>query len=248
MTAGVSVLTPVHRPQRRHLAELHVSLQAQVGVEWEWLIQVDGGPSLQSRIPAAIRHDPRVSLEANGRWFGQAVTRNLALVRARHALLQTVDADDILLPGALARAAACLAAEPDVGLVFGRTLELTAGGRLRLAKNPYPPGRLAPGRLAHDWERRGGSCSIVVGSVMWRTACVLAHNGWPASVAGTDVLLLLAVSQTNAVRCLEEPTYVYRSHADQIHRTPLRFAMRPHYRALARGMLAARADAAPLGD
>jgi glycosyltransferase involved in cell wall biosynthesis len=238
----VSVVTPVRRPVGRYLSELHESLDAQVGVDWEWVIQVDGGRSLLRRIPVAIRDDGRVAIEANGRWFGQAVTHNLALVRVRHPALQTVDADDLLLPGALAARAAALAAEPDLGLVFGRTWELTPNGEHGPAKNPYPPGRLPPGRLMDDWERRGGSCSIVVASAMGRTVCVRAAGGWPASVAGLDVLLLLAVASVPPARHLDCDTYLYRTHAAQVHRSPTRFATRPHYRALARQMIAARAE------
>jgi glycosyltransferase involved in cell wall biosynthesis len=236
------VLTPVYRPIGRYLTELHASLVAQVGVEWEWIIQVDGGPSLLRRLPAAILADPRVDARANGRWLGQAVSRNLALARVRHPLLQTADADDVLLPGALAAAASELDRESDLGIVFGRTRSLAMDGVFGVGKNPYPPGRIAPGVLARDWERRGGSCSIVVGSVMWRTSCVCAEGGWPAAVAGTDVLLLLAVASLYPAHCLDRDTYVYRSHPGQVHRTPLRYLTRPQYRALARRMLAARDD------
>lgn len=242
-TPRVSVLTPVHRPVPRYLDELHASLDAQTGVRWEWLVQVDGGRSALRRLPSAMRRDPRVALEANGRWFGQAVTRNLALVRASHPLLQTVDADDVLLPGALAAGAHALHEEADLALVFGRTWEVAPDGSRTPGKNLYSPGRLTPGVLQRDWEARGGSCSIVVASAMWRTSALLAQCGWPASIAGTDVILLLAVAQRHPVRCLDSDTYLYRSHAAQLHRSPLRFAMRPKYRELARRMLAAREPA-----
>lgn len=239
----VSVLTPVHRPVPRFLDELHRALDGQDGVEWEWVVQVDGGESALRRIPAGMRRDGRVAVEANGRWFGQAVTRNLALVRAAHPLLQTVDADDLLLPGALAAGAVALEQEPDLALVFGRTWEIGRHERRTPGKNLYPPGRLEAGVLPQDWESRGGSCSIVVASAMWRTSALDAQSGWPASIAGSDVILLLAVSQAHPARVLDSDTYLYRSHPDQIHRSPLRFAMRSHYRDLARRMLTARGPA-----
>jgi glycosyltransferase involved in cell wall biosynthesis len=235
----ISVLTPVHRPEPRYLAQLHESLDAQTGVTWEWVIQIDGGRSLMRRVPRDVRADGRVTLDANGRWLGQAVTRNIALARVRHPYMQTVDADDLLLPGALETAGRALAGDTDLGLVFGRTLRLRRDGGRVPAKNPYPPGRLEPGRLARDWHRRGGSCPIVVGSVMWRTACVDAQGGWPALVAGMDVVLLLRVANAAPASCIDADTYLYRSHEAQVHRSALRFAMRPHYRVLARRMLAA---------
>ena len=236
----VSVLTPVHQPVPRYLDELHASLDAQAGVEWEWLVQLDGSRSGLKRVPRSMLDDPRVALEVNGRWLGQAVTRNLALLRASSPLLQTVDADDLLLPGALGAGAAALDAETDLAFAFGRTWTVTADGRRGPGKNLYPPGRLEPGVLERDWEARGGSCSIVVASVMWRTAALHAQCGWPASIAGTDVILLLAVAQTRPARCLPTDTYLYRSHPAQLHRSPLRLAMRPKYRELARRMLSAR--------
>lgn len=194
----------MHRPDPTYLAQLHESLDAQSGVTWEWAIQIDGGRSLMRRVPGDIRADGRVTLDNNGRWFGQAVTRNLALARVKHPLLQTVDADDLLLPGALAVAARALTADAELALAFGRTLRLRPDGARVPGKNPYPPGRLEPGRLARDWHRRGGSCPIVVGSVMWRTACVDAQGGWPALVAGMDVLLL-CVWQVPLQRAVSTP-------------------------------------------
>jgi glycosyltransferase involved in cell wall biosynthesis len=242
MTAPVhvSVMTPVYRPVGRYLAELHASLDRQAGVAWEWIVQVDGGRSALRQVPAAIRRDPRVSLDANGRWFGQSVTRNLALERVRNPLLQTVDADDLLLPGALATSAAALVAEPDLALVFGRTWELAADHGMQPGKNLYRPGRIEPGVFLRDWEQRGGSCSIVVGSAMWRTACIDAQGGWPATVAGMDVMLLLAVAETHPARCLDHDSYVYRCHPGQVHRTRTRLVMRPHYKGLVRRMVAGR--------
>jgi glycosyltransferase involved in cell wall biosynthesis len=242
MAAAVSVLTPVGRPHPGYLSELHASLCAQDDVDWEWVIQLDGEASLVDELPEPIRADPRVAPEANGRWLGQAVTRNLALVRTRHRLLQTVDADDVLEPGALARGAEALCAHPDAGFAFGRTRDLQPDGELTEGKNVYAPGWIAPGVLAADWERRGGSCSIVVPSVMWRTAAVEREAGWAASAAGLDVLLLLAVSAREPAVCLDCYTYRYRQHDDQTSRSALRHEMRPRYRELARRMLAARAE------
>lgn len=238
----VSVLTPAHRPVDEYLLELHASLDAQEGVEWEWVLQLDGDGSLLDAIPEAIRSDERVAVQANGRWLGQSVTRNLGLVRTRHPYLQTVDADDVLEPGALETAAAALEAEPDAALAFGRTRDIAPDGTLVEGKNLYPPGLIPPEVFARDWELRGGSCSVVMPSIMWRTAAVDAACGWPASVAGMDVLLLLAVTSSRPAICLDRYTYRYRQHPEQVHRSALRFEMRPSYRALARRMLAARRD------
>jgi glycosyltransferase involved in cell wall biosynthesis len=244
---GVSIVTPVNRPVPRYLAELHASLDGQDEVEWEWVVQLDGDAALIDLVPAGILGDPRVRLEANGRWLGQAVTRNLALVRTSHRLLQTVDADDTLEPGALAAGVEAMAARPDVALVFGRTRNLMPDGALVEGKNPYPPGPIAPGRLGADWERRDGSCPIVVPSVMWRTAAVEAEGGWAASAAGEDVLLLLAVNSWHPALCLDRYTYRYRQHPEQTHRGALREEMRPRYRDLARRMLGARRGVRPDG-
>jgi len=170
-------------------------------------MQLDRGGSLIEHVPEDIRGDDLVKLEANGRWVRQSLTRQPG---ARPDRLPTPGHGRRRRPApldALGRRVEAMDGHPDVALVFGRTRDLAPDGELVEAKNLYPPGRIAPGVWGADWERRGGSCSIVVPTVMGGRPPSDSERGWPASVAGMDVLLLPAVSSESgaAPRSLHVP-------------------------------------------
>lgn len=78
----VSIITALADRPAPRLPEIHAVLTA-APEEWEWLLQLDGDAETASTLPAAIRDDPRVAIERNGRQLGIAATRNGALARAR---------------------------------------------------------------------------------------------------------------------------------------------------------------------
>ncbi len=77
----------------------------------------DASLALARRLAAA---DPRVAVIAHPTNRGPVETFNDGLERAQGQYLVSLDADDLLTPGSLARAVALLEAEPDVGMVYGR--------------------------------------------------------------------------------------------------------------------------------
>src|ERR1039458_5787847 len=92
----ISVITPTHKPEAPYLEEAYEGLCAQ-DVNWEWVLQFDGE---RWDMPSYLLGDDRVRLECNGKHLGVAMTRNRACVRARGELVQVLDSDDVLLPGA----------------------------------------------------------------------------------------------------------------------------------------------------
>lgn len=127
MTEIISVITPVHAPSIPYLAEAYESLAAQelpAGWEWQWLVQDDGRCD---EIAKDLPSDPRIS-HGTGRVSGPAITRNMALARAEGSLVRVLDADDKLLPGALARNIEALTERPEIGWTTSRVLDLMAGG------------------------------------------------------------------------------------------------------------------------
>ncbi len=97
----ISVLTAAHSSTADYIEEATESLRNQTlpyGWALEWIVQEDGAnPSLGDK----LRRWDAVNYAANGRRLGITPTRNLALSRASGVLTQTLDADDLLLPGAL---------------------------------------------------------------------------------------------------------------------------------------------------
>ena len=111
----ISVITAAHWSTADYIEEAMESLRGQVlppGWNLEWIVQEDGAnPSLGDK----LRRWDAVSYAANGRQLGIAFTWNLALSRAAGVLTQTLDADDLLLPGALAALIPLFAADPSSG-------------------------------------------------------------------------------------------------------------------------------------
>ena len=71
--------------------------------------------------------DPRISA-GSGRRSGEAVTRTLCLSRATGELIKVLDADDQLMPGALARDIDVLSKHADIGWTTYRVLDLLPDG------------------------------------------------------------------------------------------------------------------------
>jgi glycosyltransferase involved in cell wall biosynthesis len=119
MTQGVphvSVLMPF-RDAAATVEEAAASILSQEGVSLE-LVAVndasrDGGPE---RMQAMARRDPRLVLvQGQGRGIVDALARGLAA--ARGDVLARMDADDVALPGRLARQSRALATDPRLGAV-----------------------------------------------------------------------------------------------------------------------------------
>jgi hypothetical protein len=95
----LSVITAVHPPHVSWLASCGDAVLSQAlpaGWELEWCIQLDDGAE-------ATIDDPRVRCAANNSRLGAAQSRNLAIARSRGDVLMHLDADDVLLAGALGR-------------------------------------------------------------------------------------------------------------------------------------------------
>ena len=212
-TPDVSILTAVYKP--RYLAESWDSVRTQEGVSWEWVVQVDGDPAdIEAWLPADMRADERVHVQAAGH-FGIAATRNLALIRTRAPFVQTLDHDDVLLPGALATLAEALRADPELAFVFGDHVNLMPDGSLerRPDARRIPPGRIEPGVITERW--RMGPHGMVPNTTMWRKEYLYAYGGWTALPVGDDYGVLFAVADRHPTAYVDEEVMHYRRYPEQ---------------------------------
>ncbi len=100
------------------------SVLAQTYPEWELILVDDGSRAEEAREARAVaaRLGPRARILAHddGGTHGASATRNLGLGAARGAYLALLDADDIWLPGKLARQVDILARQPQAAMTFAR--------------------------------------------------------------------------------------------------------------------------------
>ncbi len=119
----VSVVVPCFR-YGRFLPACVGSILAQEGVDVRVLVIDDASPDdsfeIAQRLAAA---DERVTVRRHATNQGHIATYNEGLLEwADGDYSVLISADDLLVPGALARATAVMEARPDVGLVYGRAV------------------------------------------------------------------------------------------------------------------------------
>ncbi len=214
----ISILTAVYAPVAQFLSETIANVTTQLlprGWTAEWIVQEDGEhPALADRF-AGIDF---VRYEANGRRMPLSLTRNLALSRVRGELVQVLDSDDILLPGALATLIPAFD-HPRIQWAVGQADDLLPTGERR----PFPPAvplGLLPAGLVNDWAiDHGGNWPIHCAGLMIRTDALRALGGWVGIPTDDDVAMFAALCELTDGYHLPNVTWLYRQHANQMHRS-----------------------------
>jgi glycosyltransferase involved in cell wall biosynthesis len=210
---GVSVITAVHPDKVSFLSEAYASVVAQQGVDWTWLLQIDGRGA---EIPVSLERDARVHIAATGVSMGTAATRNRALLRVETPLTVNLDADDLLEPGALAVLGEAVSRRRSIGFVWGDVVDFAPDGSSELAKkgSPYPLGCISPGVIEAHWLKTG-SDGLFFSGICWRTDVLLEVGGWSALPGMEDTDLVLAASHKYAGFRIPDVVQRYRIHRDQ---------------------------------
>ncbi|MGH3754141.1 MAG: glycosyltransferase family 2 protein [Pseudonocardiaceae bacterium] len=214
----VSILTAAYAPTAKYLPETIASVREQIlptGWRLEWIVQEDG---VDPRLADHVDELPYVRYQANNTRLGLSQTRNLGLSRAIGDLVQVLDHDDVLLPGALATLVSRFVDYP-IHWAIGQADDLTPDGTRVAYQSALPYGVLLAGRVNAWATDHGGNWPIHCAGLMIRTDHLRALGGWVASPADDDVAMFAALSElTNGYN---EPTvtWLYRHHAEQTHRT-----------------------------
>ncbi|MFI5779427.1 glycosyltransferase family 2 protein [Nocardia sp. NPDC051570] len=216
----VEVLTAVHGAYAHFLPDTWRSLCAQTYPDWLWLIQIDGSATtvVPELIACGAADDPRVRLAFNGTREGPAITRNVALGRARAPLVQNLDADDQLEPTALETLVAALNTHPAAGFAIGVARDLLYSGELVEFPLPFPPGLLPRGALLEAWVTEPDDYRLPVhpAGTMWRRHLLLTAGGWAGLRNMEDTGLLMAASALAPCALVDRVTLRYRKHRAQI--------------------------------
>jgi len=228
----LSILTATHAQPDSYLPETAASVAVQdlpAGWELEWIVQEDGASPAAGDLLAQM---PHVRYEANHAQLGPAVTRNLALARARGSLVQLLDHDDLLLPGALATLIPLFLEHP-IHWAVGQADDLLPDGTRRSYRSALPYGAIAPG-LVNQWATaHEANWPIHCAGLMLRTTTLRALGGWIAAPSDDDIVMFAAVSQITTGYNEPTLTWLYRQHANQIHRSSTWQARSAHGRRIA---------------
>jgi Glycosyl transferase family 2 len=206
----ISVITAVHGATVGHLPTAYASLAGQElppGWTWEWLVQEDGQTGLLHGSPVTSI-DLRVRTGA-GPAGGPGVARTLALARATGSLIRVLDADDLLMPGALARDIEALTSS-EHGFITSAALDLLPSGALVSPPVPYPAGPLVRGTVLRYWRENAYGLPVHPATLCIRRDLLLALGGWMALPASEDTGLLIAANSISDGYHLGEPSLQYR--------------------------------------
>lgn len=157
MTNGFLIVTPVLDGwPRLRAAVASVAAQREAGVVVRHVVQLHPASSDASRAWLERQAGLDLRVEAD-RGLYDAIARGFQ--GAEEPYLGWLNADEQLLPGTLARAAAAFEAHPDAGVVFGDYLLLDASGHPRAARREIP---------ARRWYLRHGVNSILSCATFFR--------------------------------------------------------------------------------
>jgi len=211
----VSVITPVLPAHSTWLTDTWHSLQQQeFGVEhpWEWLVQRDGPEPLKEPLP----DDGRIHQHTNPVSFGPALSRTLALARARGQFVKVLDADDLLTPGQLGREVALFQSHPGVGWITSAALDLLPDGTWAAPEWQQPEGAIPIGSVASWWREHGRQPPVHPASLCVRRDLLRALGGWMALPASEDTGLLLALNAVAEGWHLGQTGLFYRKWSPQL--------------------------------
>lgn len=218
----ISVLTPVHVPGAGYLSQTAECVLAQELPEgWglEWVVQGNSAKSdiIDSRLPK----DERIKVEYNGKELALALNRNLALLRCTGSLVRSLDADDVLLPGALKKQIEIMVKKPTMHWVGTQANDLHSDGSHHPFPADIPFGYITPGFI-NDWVfENDGNWPIHAGGLMYRAATLRAFGGWGALPFDDDLLLFSSISELFDGWFDEEVTWLYRIHVAQTVKSTL---------------------------
>jgi hypothetical protein len=218
--ALVTAVIPAYN-YARYLGECAASVLTQRDVDVRIIIvddcSTDDTPLVTAQLADA---DHRVSVIRNEPNLGHIPSVNLALNHVETEYVVKLDADDLLAPGALARATALLEARPEVGFVYGRPRHFTGAV-------PRPVDRRArswtvwPGAAWVARLCRGGTNVISQPEVVIRTDALRRVLPIRAELPHTsDLHLWMQLASIRDVGRVNGPVQAcYRVHEASLQRT-----------------------------
>lgn len=219
MNRIISVVTPVHTDGAKYLREAYASVRDErtrlpAGWEIQWLVQEDGTTG------KPLRELPNESWISTGMASkgGAGVARTMSLARATGELVRTLDADDVIMPGGLARDINAMEEHPTAGWCVSAGLDLLPDGSL--VPGPYDPpeGPLSYEELVTAYSE--DVFPILAQHLTVRTPLLHAVGAWPALPAWETMATVLCCAAVSDGWMISEPGGIYRKHPGQTTSQP----------------------------
>ncbi|HWI06324.1 MAG TPA: glycosyltransferase [Solirubrobacteraceae bacterium] len=209
----VSVLIPA-RDHARHLGEAIASALAQDVDGVEVIVHDDASTDATPTVVAALA-DPRLRYLRHRARLGVTRNRDSLVAAARAPVIAWLDADDALLPGALARQVALLQRHPQVALAHGAFHVVGDDGR-RLPdwRAPLHDDAVEPSAAAFANLLAGNE--VTTSTVVMRRAAYV--SGLPPRTSSSDWALWLRAALRGDFAYGAAPVARYRQHANTISR------------------------------
>jgi glycosyltransferase involved in cell wall biosynthesis len=207
------------------------SVLAQCGPAFELIVVDDGSTDATAQVLAAVP-DPRLRVQRQPRaGLTAALTRALGLARA--PLVARLDADDLAMPGRLARQAEFLDSHPEVGLLGSAAVEVDASGApVRTIRPPVDDPTIRRTLIRRN--------PFVHSSIVMRRELVERAGGYDlAFPVAQDYDLWLRLSEITRLANLAEPLVTRRLLPGRVSlerdQDRLRAEARARWRAVRRG-------------
>ncbi len=216
---AVTAIIPAYN-YGRYLRECAQSVLGQRDVDVRLIIVDDGSTDETPQVTAELAADSRVTVLRNEPNCGQLPSVNCGAELVATEFVVKLDADDLLAPGALARATALLDVYPNVGFVYGRPRHFS-GPTPRAADLPALSWTVWSGR---EWIARLcriGFNAITQPEVVMRTAFFQRALPIPVELPHTfDMHLWMQLAALGDVARVNGPAQgYYRVHDASLQRT-----------------------------
>lgn len=211
----ISVIMPAYN-QADYLGDAIRSVLVEQAVPLELIVVNDGSTDGTAAVVASF-DDPRLRVihQANA---GLSGARNAGLRRAVAPLIGFLDADDLLLPGALSSYVAYLHSQQEIGMVIGDHIVIDANNRQH--PGPTQPGPRQPISICHLLNGN----PFVAGTVAVQREWIDKVGVFDESLAACeDWDLWLRLSRAGCqMSFIDRPVTAYRIHPEQMTQDPER--------------------------
>jgi glycosyltransferase involved in cell wall biosynthesis len=207
--SAVTVVIPCFN-QARYLPDAIRSAFAQTHPPVECIVVDDGSTDETSEVAAAF--GTRVIRQANR---GVSQARNAGLGAARAELIVFLDADDVLLPDALARGADALGAREDLSAVVSRCEAMSEDGTpMPVAHHPVDPDNLYREWLSKNFVWTPGAATF-------RRAALVDAGGFSTEYGpAADLAIYLRFARDGRIGFMPGYSVRYRQHPNSMSQNP----------------------------